>query len=125
ERAHTRRPAPWELAGTGALTRASVVARGCVRPFAARAARDRYDASDYVAASLDLARFQGSLCGIPYANMCNVLGYRRDLLERFDIDVPSSMEELGDAAQTVQSRLRAAGDNGTYGFLSRGRAGHG
>jgi len=101
------------------------VTQGCVRPLDDLVAHDRYDASDYLAASLDLARVQGSLFGIPYANMCNVLGYRRDLLERFDVGVPSSMEELVDAAQTVQSRLRAAGDGDTYGFLSRGRAGHG
>ena len=125
ERAYTEEPAPWDVVVTDEMILAIFVAQGRVRPLDDLVARDRYDASDYVAASLDLARFQGSLCGIPYANMCNVLGYRRDLLERFDVDVPSSMEELVDAAQTVQSRLRAAGDNGTYGFLSRGRAGHG
>jgi ABC-type glycerol-3-phosphate transport system substrate-binding protein len=125
ERAYLEEPAPWDVVVTDEMILAVFVAQGRVRPLDDLVARDRYDASDYIAASLDLARFQGSLCGIPYANMCNVLGYRRDLLERFGVDVPSSMEELVDGAQTVQSRLRAAGDDGTYGFLSRGRAGHG
>ena len=125
ERAYTEAPAPWDVVVTDEMILAIFVARDRVRPLDDLVARDRYDASDYIAASLDLARFGGSLYGIPYANMCNVLGYRRDLLERFDVGVPSSMEELVDAAQTVQSRLRAAGNDGTYGFLSRGRAGHG
>jgi sorbitol/mannitol transport system substrate-binding protein len=125
ERAYTEEPAPWDVVVTDEMILAMFVERGRVRALDDLVSRDRYDASDYIAASLDLARFDGSLYGIPYANMCNVLGYRRDLLERFDVGVPSSMEELVDAAQTVQSRLRAAGDEGVYGFLSRGRAGHG
>jgi multiple sugar transport system substrate-binding protein len=125
ERAYTEEPAPWDVVVTDEMILAIFVAQCRVRPLDDLVARDRYDASDYIAASLDLARFEGSLYGVPYANMCNVLGYRRDLLGRFDVGVPASMEELVDAAQTVQSRLRAAGDDGTYGFLSRGRAGHG
>jgi len=125
ERAYSEEPAPWDVVVTDEMILATFVAQGRVRPLDDLVARDRYDASDYLAASIDLARFHGSLYGIPYANMCNVLGYRRDLLERFDLGVPSSMEELVDAAQTVQSRLRANGDDRTYGFLSRGRAGHG
>lgn len=124
-RAYSEEPAPWDVVVTDEMILAMFVAQGRVRPLDDLVAGDRYDASDYLAASLDLARFHGSLYGIPYANMCNVLGYRRDLLERFDLGVPSSMEELVDAAQTVQSRLRAAGDDRTYGFLSRGCAGHG
>jgi ABC-type glycerol-3-phosphate transport system substrate-binding protein len=125
ERAYTEEPAPWDVVVTDEMILAMFVGRGRIRALDDLVARDRYDASDYIAASLDLARFGGSLYGIPYANMCNVLGYRRDVLERFDVGVPSSMEELVDAAHTVQSRLRAAGDEDTYGFLSRGRAGHG
>ena len=125
ERAYSEEPAPWDVVVTDEMILAMFVAQGRVRPLDDLVARDRYDASDYLAASIDLARFHGSLYGIPYANMCNVLGYRRDLLERFDVGVPSSMEELVSTAQTVQSRLRARGDDGTYGFLSRGRAGHG
>jgi ABC-type glycerol-3-phosphate transport system substrate-binding protein len=76
------------------------VHRGLVHPLDEFVARDRYDASGYVAASLDLARFDGHVYGIPYANTCNVLGYRRDILDQFDVRVPVDMAELVDAALT-------------------------
>jgi multiple sugar transport system substrate-binding protein len=119
------REAAWDVVTVDEMIMAMFVRENLVRPLDDLVARDRYDASDYLSNSIELARFEGSLYGIPYANMHNVLGYRRDLLDRFGVGVPESMEELVDAALTVQSRLRAAGDETTYGFVSRGRGGHG
>jgi ABC-type glycerol-3-phosphate transport system substrate-binding protein len=119
------REAAWDVVTVDEMILAMFVREGLVRPLDDLVARDRYDASDYLSNSIELARFEGSLYGIPYANMHNVLGYRRDLLDRFGVVVPETMEELVDAALRVQSQLRAAGDETTYGFVSRGRGGHG
>jgi multiple sugar transport system substrate-binding protein len=119
------REAAWDVVAVDEMILAMFVREGLVRPLDDLVARDRYDASDYLSNSIELARFEGSLYGIPYANMHNVLGYRRDLLDRFGVGVPETMEELVDAALTVQSRLRASQDETTYGFVSRGRGGHG
>jgi ABC-type glycerol-3-phosphate transport system substrate-binding protein len=125
ETARAFRQAAWDVVTVDEMILAMFVREGLVRPLDDLVERDCYDASDYLANSIELARFEGSLYGVPYANMHNVLGYRRDLLDQFNVEVPESMEELVDAALTVQSRLRAAGDETTYGFVSRGRGGHG
>lgn len=73
------REAAWDVVTLDEMIMAMFVRENLVQPLDDLVARDRYDASDYLSNSIELARFEGSLYGIPYANMHNVLGYRRDL----------------------------------------------
>ena len=120
ERAYTEEPAPWDVVVTDEMILAIFVARGRVRALDDLVARDRYDASDYIAASLDLARFEGSLYGIPYANMCNVLGYRRRVRRPGS---PGGPEETGEVAGTPSQRdTEAAVAAGAAGAAGAGGA---
>lgn len=57
--------------------------------------------------------------GIPFGAETGVLAYRRDILEKYAIAVPTTYDELLRACRTVKERERGMG-----GLTSRGQAGH-
>jgi len=101
------------------------VRRGQVLPLDPLVARDGYDLSDYTPAALAAASFHGELYGLPYTQMSNVLVYRRDLLERYGLAVPQTLDELEQAAVAAREAALAEGRDDLYGITARGRPGCG
>ncbi|MEZ5487494.1 MAG: ABC transporter substrate-binding protein [Steroidobacteraceae bacterium] len=63
----------------------------------------------------------GRLVAIPWYVDAGVLYYRRDLLEKHGIAPPQSWDEMTRAAGTIQTRERAAGQSGLWGFVFQGK----
>lgn len=75
-----------------------------------------YDVKDFIQASLDSSTYEGSLIALPITTEREVLYYRKDLLEKNNIPVPKTMDELMKAAEKLNDP-----QNGMYGFAARGR----
>jgi ABC-type glycerol-3-phosphate transport system substrate-binding protein len=115
----------WDLLVPDEVIVAEQMAGERLEPLGARAERDGLDLSDWLPAGIDAFLASGELYAIPYVAMSNVLIYRRDLLDRYDISVPATWDELRDAALSVQAALRRHGQEQICGFTSRGLAGYG
>jgi ABC-type glycerol-3-phosphate transport system substrate-binding protein len=118
-------PPRWDLLVPDEVIVAEHMAAGRLAPLGERAAAAGIDLDNWLPAGIDSFRRDGQLYAIPYVAMSNVLIYRRDLLDRYDLSVPRTWEELREAALTAQWRLRAEGIGDVYGFTSRGLAGYG
>lgn len=75
-----------------------------------------YDVKDFIQSSLDSSTYEGKLIGIPITTEREVLYYRKDLLEKNNIPVPTTMDELMKAAEKLHDP-----QNGMFGFAARGR----
>lgn len=64
----------------------------------------------------------GRLIAMPIYTDAGVLFYRADLLEKHGREVPSTWEEMREAAQFIQRAERAAGNSGLWGYVFQGRA---
>jgi ABC-type glycerol-3-phosphate transport system substrate-binding protein len=72
------------------------------------------------------AAMQGEkVLGLPCVNVSGSLLYRRDLFEKYGLQVPQTWEELKSVAAELQSAVRSAGQADFYGFETRGAAGGG
>lgn len=63
---------------------------------------------------------EGSLYGIPVMVETYILPYRGDLLDKYDLKVPETIEELYEYAKVTQEGERAAGNSNYYGGVTRG-----
>ncbi|MEM9782449.1 MAG: ABC transporter substrate-binding protein [Pseudomonadota bacterium] len=63
----------------------------------------------------------GELKAMPLYTDAGVLYYRSDLLEKHGQTVPTTWEELGEAARVVMAAERAAGADRLWGFVFQGR----
>ena len=81
--------------------------------------------SDFPKLALETHTHMGNLYGIPWRTAMNILAYRVDLLEKYDVAVPSSYSELMDAAIKVREGLIADGEDDVYGIIARGLRGEG
>ncbi|MGP1396452.1 MAG: ABC transporter substrate-binding protein [Inquilinaceae bacterium] len=89
------------------------------------------DLSEYVdQATLD-SHFQpiidnntvdGELKAMPWFTDAGVLYYRTDLMEKYGVSVPTTWQELTDAATTIMDGERAEGNDRFWGFVWQGRA---
>ncbi|MEF3308596.1 sugar ABC transporter substrate-binding protein [Paenibacillus sp. GYB004] len=75
-----------------------------------------YDVKDFIQSSLDSSTYDGKLIAIPITTEREVLYYRKDLLEKNNIAVPKTMDELMKAAEKLHDPK-----NGMYGFAARGK----
>ena len=66
-----------------------------------------------------------AVLGLPCINVSNMLLYRRDLFDRYGLDVPDSWEELKGVAGTLQDAVRHDEGREFYGFETRGAPGGG
>lgn len=62
---------------------------------------DAYDADGFTRTSLEASRLGGQLVGIPVNIEGPVVFYRKDLLRKYDLDVPKTLDELAVAARTI------------------------
>lgn len=64
----------------------------------------------------------GRLVAMPWFTSAGLLYYRKDLLEHYGASVPSTWQELTDAARRIQRLERKAGNTRMWGFVWQGRA---
>ncbi|MCB1494877.1 MAG: extracellular solute-binding protein [Bauldia sp.] len=67
----------------------------------------------------------GAVLGLPCINVSSMLLYRRDLFDRYGLDIPDSWEELKGVATTLQDAVRRDEGREFYGFETRGAPGGG
>ena len=76
---------------------------------------DGYDFSDYPSNTVDVGRKDGKAYVVPLITEWQVLYYRKDLLDAAGVKVPTTFEELENAARILNK-------DGVAGFASRGAA---
>lgn len=64
----------------------------------------------------------GRLVGLPAFTDAGILYFRKDLLQKYGQKVPTTWQELGQAAKIVQDGERKAGNANLWGFVFEGRA---
>jgi ABC-type glycerol-3-phosphate transport system substrate-binding protein len=115
----------WDLLAPEEGLIAWSVGRGLVEPLGERIRRDGFDIEDFPTAALDCYSVGGEVYGVPYMAMANVLIYRKDLLDRYELPVPQTWDQLRRVALNAQAALRRDGIEDVVGFTSRGLAGYG
>jgi ABC-type glycerol-3-phosphate transport system substrate-binding protein len=118
-------PPTWDLLVPDEVIVAEQIRHGTLEPLGRRAHRDGIDLDDFLQAAIDRFRASDVVYAIPYVAMSNVLIYRRDILERYDLVVPTTWDQLRETAAAAQVSLRRDGVEDVYGFTSRGLAGYG
>lgn len=88
-----------------------------LKPFVPQAEIDRHFQSIIENNTID-----GQLLAMPLYTDVGILYYRKDLLSKYDRDVPSSWQELTETAQVVQAGERAAGMADMWGYVWQGKA---
>ena len=74
-----------------------------------------WDWSDFQEGPRDSVTVDERVLGVPLATEREVLYYRTDLLEEAGLEVPETLEELEEAARTIQEE-----NEDVFGFVSRG-----
>lgn len=75
-----------------------------------------YDFSDYTEGSIVSTKINGFQSSIPVVTEVEVLYYRKDLLEKKGVQVPTTFEELEEAAKILDDK-----QNEIAGFMARGQ----
>jgi len=76
------------------------------------------DLTDFPKAHMRHGMLNGKLVGLPVRGHVQLLFYRKDLLEKAGVDVPSTWDEVIAASKAVQSKTDASGIALPYGKLS-------
>jgi ABC-type glycerol-3-phosphate transport system substrate-binding protein len=118
-------PPTWDLLVPDEVIVAEQIRHGTLEPLGRRAHREGIDLDDFLQAAIDRFRASDVVYAIPYVAMSNVLIYRRDVLERYDLAVPTTWDQVRDTAAAAQAVLRRDGVEDVFGFTSRGLAGYG
>ncbi len=64
----------------------------------------------------------GDLIALPWYVDLGVLVYRKDLLEKYNLSVPETWNDLEKAAQKIQEKERESGNTKLWGFVFSGKA---
>lgn len=120
ERSFSGDDPPFDLVGVDDLLLIQAARAGHVEPLDGWIAADGYSLDDFPRAAIDALSDGGSIWGLPYCFVSNVLIYRADLFERYGIAVPQTLDELTAAALAVQGAVRADGTQDFYGVAIRG-----
>ncbi len=73
-------------------------------------------------AAVEASRIESKLVALPWFMDAGLLYYRKDLLERYGQEVPTTWEALTKVAAQVQAAERAAGNDRMWGYVWQGRA---
>jgi trehalose/maltose transport system substrate-binding protein len=79
-------------------------------------------AEGHFPATIEAFTVDGRLVAVPWDFGVGRLLYRRDLLEKYELRVPQTWEELATSARTVQDGERAAGHSEFWGYVFQGQA---
>ncbi|MBI3961391.1 MAG: extracellular solute-binding protein, partial [Deinococcus sp.] len=123
--AYTDHAGRYDVIATDEMILPIYARRGAVVPLNDLVRRDKFDLSPFNPAAIACATVDGSLYGIPYSNMSNILVYRADWFERYGMEVPRTLAELRDTAIALRRILVADGYGDIYGLISRGKPGAG
>lgn len=85
-------------------------------------ARDGVSLDDMTAETRRALTLGDSVFGLPCSNICNLLLYRRDLLDRYSLPVPQTWAELKSVGLEFQSAVRRDRTADFYAFATRGAA---
>ena len=81
------------------------------------------DATDgFFPALIDNNTVNGELKAVPWFTDAGLLYYRKDLLEKYDQEVPETWQQLTETAREIQAAEREAGNEGFWGYTFQGRA---
>jgi ABC-type glycerol-3-phosphate transport system substrate-binding protein len=72
------------------------------------------DKDQFVPATVDPLRINGKLYGIPYNTNARALIYRKDILEQYNLQVPTTWTEMLDTARTITEKTNKQ----TFGFFA-------
>ncbi|WP_110685474.1 ABC transporter substrate-binding protein [Salinicola aestuarinus] len=73
-------------------------------------------------AIVDNNTIDGQLVAMPWFTDAGVLYYRKDLLDKYGLELPTTWAGLTEVAQTVQAGEREAGHSDFWGYVFQGRA---
>lgn len=100
-----------------------MIRAGLLEPIGRRASRDGIDLDDFPQVLIDRFRASDAVYAIPCAMQSQVLHYRRDLLGRYAVGIPTRWDELGEVARRIQRSLRSDGIPDLVGLAAAGVAG--
>ncbi len=83
-----------------------------------------FDEDDYVQKWIDVMKYQGKLYGLPSYGESDILFYRTDLFDKYSVKVPTTLEELEQAAKQLTLDTDGDGKTDIYGITLRGIRGH-
>ncbi len=87
-----------------------------LKPFTGGAEKDHFPA---IVANNTI---DGKLIAMPWFTDAGLLFYRKDLLEKYNLTVPKTWDDMAAAAKTIQNGERATGNRNFHGFVFQGRA---
>lgn len=117
---------PFDLICTDEVILRRFAAEGRVLTLNDRMARDGITLDDVAAETRHSVTLGGSVIGLPCCNVCNLLLYRRDLLDKYGLSVPQSWDELKSVGLALQSAVRRDDKLAEfYAFATRGARGGG
>jgi len=124
-RSFTADEPPFDLICTDEVMLRRFAAEGRVLSLTDRMARDAIRLDDVTAETRRAVTLQGEVIGLPCVNVCNLLLYRRDLLDRYSLPVPQTFEELKSVGLALQAAVRRDERKEFYAFATRGAGGGG
>ncbi|MCK2184547.1 ABC transporter substrate-binding protein [Halomonas getboli] len=81
------------------------------------------DATDgFFPALIDNNTVDGRLVALPWYTDAGLLYYRKDLLEKYDREVPTTWQQLTETARFIQTAEREGGNDDFWGYSFQGRA---
>lgn len=88
---------------------------GYLEPLDARIAADGVDMTSYPEVFVESARYKDAMIGLPVRAQAQLLFYRKDLFEQAGVEPPKTMDEMVEAARTVQEATDVSGIAMDYG----------
>lgn len=116
---------PFDLICTDEVMLRRFAAEGRVLALDGLMARDGVTLDDVTPATREAVTLDGQVIGLPCVNVCNLVLYRKDLLDRHGLPVPQDWAQLKEVGLAVQAAERRAGAGDCHGFATRGAAGGG
>jgi trehalose/maltose transport system substrate-binding protein len=86
---------------------------------------DQETLNQHFEAIVAINQVNGQLVGIPWFTDLGILLYRKDLLNKYQLPVPTTWTELARTAKKIQDKERQAGNPKMWGFIWQGKASEG